>query len=120
LSHPLLYARILGNRLKVRQFGVLFPIPQLAFAGNCRVKEIKRVRAAGKSTREITIIKIPGVLCLSYGVVSNHVREKIFPHLFPRVFISDLSWIAGWLTSRHIGRGDQDPIDPASAAIVGQ
>jgi hypothetical protein len=53
-------------------------------------------------------------------VVSNHVREKIFPHLLPRVFISDLSWIAGWLTSRHIGRGDQDPVDPASAAVVGR
>ncbi len=38
-SHPLLYARIPGNRLKVRQFGVLFPIPQLAFAGNHMVKE---------------------------------------------------------------------------------
>ncbi len=46
-------------------------------------------------------------------MVSNHVREKIFPHLLPRVFISDLSWIAGWLTSRHIGRGDQDPVNPA-------
>ncbi len=46
-------------------------------------------------------------------MVSNHVREKIFPHLLPRAFISDLSWIAGWLTSRHIGRGDQDPVDPA-------
>ncbi len=39
MSHPLLYARILGNWLKVRQFGVLIPIPQLAFAGNRRVKE---------------------------------------------------------------------------------
>jgi hypothetical protein len=39
LSHPLLYARIPGNRQKVRQFGVLFPIPQLAFAGNRGVKE---------------------------------------------------------------------------------
>jgi hypothetical protein len=39
ISHPLLYARIPGNWLKVRQFGVLFPIPQLAFAGNRRVKE---------------------------------------------------------------------------------
>ena len=38
-SHPLLYARIPGNRHKVRQFGVLFPIPQLAFAGNRGVKE---------------------------------------------------------------------------------
>jgi hypothetical protein len=64
-SHPLLYARIPGNRLKVRQSGVLFPIPQLAFAGNRRVKELKRVRAAGKSTREIRIRKIPGVLCPS-------------------------------------------------------
>ena len=36
---PLLYARIPRNRLKVRQFGVLFPIPQLAFEGNLRVKE---------------------------------------------------------------------------------
>jgi hypothetical protein len=38
-SHPLLYSRIPRNRLKVRQFGVLFPIPQFAFAGNLRVKE---------------------------------------------------------------------------------
>jgi hypothetical protein len=38
-SHPLFYARIPRNRLKVRQFGALFPIPQLAFAGNLRVKE---------------------------------------------------------------------------------
>ena len=39
-------------------------------------------------------------------MVLKHVREKIFPHLLPRV---DLSWIAGWLTSRHIKRGDQVP-----------
>ena len=32
----------------------------------------------------------------------------------PREFICDLGWIAtGWLTSRHIGRGDQDPVNPA-------
>jgi hypothetical protein len=30
-SHPLLYARIPRNWLKVSQFSVLFPIPQLAF-----------------------------------------------------------------------------------------
>jgi len=29
LSHPHLYARIPRNRQKVRQFGVLFPIPML-------------------------------------------------------------------------------------------
>jgi hypothetical protein len=39
MSHPLLYARNPRNRLKVRQFGVLFPIPQLAFAENLKVKE---------------------------------------------------------------------------------
>jgi hypothetical protein len=33
-SHTLLYARISRNRQKVRQFGVLCPIPQLALAGN--------------------------------------------------------------------------------------
>jgi hypothetical protein len=37
-SHPLLYARIPGNWLKVQQFGILFPIPQLAFEGK-KVKE---------------------------------------------------------------------------------
>jgi len=39
ISHPLLYARIPRNRHKVRQFGVLFSIPQLTFAGNHIVKE---------------------------------------------------------------------------------
>jgi hypothetical protein len=34
LSHPLLYARIPENWLKVHQFGVLFPIPYLTFTGN--------------------------------------------------------------------------------------
>ncbi len=38
---------------------------------------------------------------------------KTIPASPPRVFICDLSWIAGWLTSRHIGREDQDPVDPA-------
>jgi len=62
ISHLLLYARIPRNCLTVRQFGVLFPIPQLAFAGNRRVKEWKRGRVAGKITPEITIIKIRGIL----------------------------------------------------------
>jgi hypothetical protein len=38
-NHPLLYARIPGNQLKVHQFSILFSIPQLPFAGNLRVKE---------------------------------------------------------------------------------
>ena len=33
-SHTLLYTRIPRNWQKIRQFGVLFPIPQLALAGN--------------------------------------------------------------------------------------
>jgi hypothetical protein len=73
---------------------------------------VKESRAGGKITPEITIIQIPGVLCPSYGVESIHVREKIFPHLTPHLFaqsISVLSWISGWLTSRHFGRGPQVP-----------
>ena len=38
--------------------------------------------------------------------------QKQYPHLLPHEFICDLSWIAGWLTSQHIGRGEQDPVDP--------
>ena len=30
---------------------------------------------------KIMIIKIPGVLCPSYGMASNHVHDKTFPHL---------------------------------------
>ncbi len=33
-SHTLLYARIPRNQQKVRQFGILCPIPQLALTGN--------------------------------------------------------------------------------------
>ena len=39
MSHLLVYARIPRNRQKVRQFGVLVPIPKLAFVGNHKVKE---------------------------------------------------------------------------------
>ena len=38
--------------------------------------------------------------------------EKIFTHLTPHLFallISVLSWISGWLTSQHFGRGAQVP-----------
>jgi hypothetical protein len=74
----LLYARIPGNRLKV-QFGVLFPIPQLAFAGN----HSKRVKEEGKSTPEITRKEIRGV---PYSVqvrawYQTYMREKLFSQL---------------------------------------
>jgi hypothetical protein len=39
LSHPLLYARIPQNQLKVRQFGVLVSIPQLTFTEILTEKE---------------------------------------------------------------------------------
>jgi hypothetical protein len=39
LRHPLLYAIIQRNCQKVRQLGILFPYPYLAFFGNHIVKE---------------------------------------------------------------------------------
>jgi hypothetical protein len=49
---------------------------------------------------KIMIIKIPGVLCPSYGMASNHVHDKTFPHLTTtHLFAQSISvgFPAGWL-----------------------
>jgi len=60
-----LKARIPRNQQKVRQFGVLFPNPQFAFAGNR--KRVKESKEEGKRTQEIMRKEILGVLCPSLG-----------------------------------------------------